>query len=81
MVFVEVVMTTARLKADQGAVLNATQWLRQHLNTPDYDSVDTEFEQHFGCKIRRVSPDDFVYGKIYAEFEESEAVAFLLRWA
>lgn len=74
-------MTTVRLKADQGAVLNAAEWLRQHLNTPDYNSVDTEFEQHFGCKIRREPPDDFVYGKIYAEFDEQAAVAFLLRWS
>lgn len=74
-------MTTVRIKTDQDAVLNAAEWLRQHLNTPDYDSVDTEFEQYFGCRVVRAPPNDFVFGEVYVEFDEQTAALFLLRWS
>lgn len=75
-------MKTVRLPAQDrnGAVYKAAQWLRQYLNTPDYESIDSQFERHFQCRIVRDPPNDFVFGKMYAEFEESEAVTFLLRW-
>ena len=74
-------MTLVRIKANQDAVLNAAEWLRQHLNTPDYEAVDTDFEQHFGCRVVREPPDDFVFGEVYAEFDEQAAAMFLLRWS
>lgn len=74
-------MSLVRIRTDQDAVLNAAEWLRQHLNTPDYESIDHEFEQHFGCRIRRAPPDDFVFGEVYAEFDEQTAALFLLRWS
>lgn len=74
-------MTTVRLTAQEGPVLNAAEWLRQHLAIPDYNSADTEFEQYFGCRVVRAPPDDFVFGEVYAEFDEQTAALFLLRWS
>ena len=74
-------MKTVRLTAQEGSVLNAAVWLREHLAVPDYDSVDTEFEQYFGCRVVREPPDDRVYGKIYVEFDEQSAALFVLRWS
>lgn len=77
----EVVMTTVRIKTSKAAVLNAAQWLREHLNVPYYENLEPQFEQHFGCRIVRAPPDDFVLGEVYAEFDEQAAALFVLRWS
>ena len=69
------------LPADQGAVLNAAQWLRQHLDIPDYETMDSQFEEYFNCKVVRIPPHDLVYGQIFAVFDsEKDAMLFILRW-
>ena len=74
-------MSTVRIRTDQDAVLNAAEWLRRHLAVPDYEIIEPQFEQHFGCRIVRAPPDDFVFGKVYVEFDEQTAALFVLRWA
>ena len=70
------------LPADQGPVLNAAQWLRQHLNIPDYETMESQFEEYFNCKVVREPPHDLVYGRVYAVFDsEQYANWFILRWA
>ena len=72
---------TVRLAADIGPVENAAQWLREHLAVSDYEIIEPQFEQHFGCRVVRDPADDFVYGRIYVEFDEQAAVEFILRWS
>ena len=72
---------TVRLTAHEGPVLNAAHWLREHLSVPDYEIIEPQFEQHFGCRVVRDPSDDFVYGRIYVEFDEQAAVEFVLRWS
>lgn len=70
------------LPADHGPVLNAAQWLRQHLNIPAYETIETQFEEYFRCRVVREPPHDFVYGRIYAVFEqEQDANWFILKWS
>ena len=70
------------LPADQGAVLNAAQWLRQHLDIPEYETMEKHFAEYFGCKVVREPPHDLVYGRIFAVFEhEQDATMFILRWS
>lgn len=81
MVCHEMVMKTVRLAANVGPVENAAHWLRRHLNIPDYENLEPEFEKYFGCRVVRDPSDDFVYGRIYVEFDEQAAVEFILRWS
>jgi hypothetical protein len=74
-------MSTVRIRTDQDAVLNAAEWLRQDLAVPDYEIIEPQFEQHFDCRIVRAPPDDFVFGEVYAEFDEQTAALFVLRWS
>jgi hypothetical protein len=74
-------MKTVRIKTSEDAVLNAANWLRQHLDRPDYEWIEPDFEQYFGCRIVREPLEDFVFGKVYVEFDEQDAVAFVLRWS
>lgn len=70
------------LPADQGAVLNAAVWLREHLDIPAYETMESHFEKYFKCKVVREPPHDLVYGKIFAVFEhEEDATMFILRWS
>ena len=70
------------LPADQGPVLNAAQWLRQHLDIPDYETMDPQFEEYFNCKVVREPPHDLVHGKIYAVFDsEQDAAWFIMKWS
>lgn len=67
----------------EGAVVNAVRWLRDHKNIPEYQTVDEEFAEYFGCKIvseMMDPPYDNIVGRVYAVFTERDAVAFLLRW-
>lgn len=74
-------MKTVRIAAHEGSVENAAQWLRHHLAVSDYEIIEPQFEQHFGCRVVRDPFDDFVYGRIYVEFDEQAAVEFILRWS
>lgn len=74
-------MTRVRLSGRDPAVIKAAEWLRRSLGRPDYEWIEPDFEQHFACSILREPPDDFVFGEVYAEFDEQSAVAFLLRWS
>lgn len=74
-------MKTVRLTAQEGPVLNAAVWLREHLAVPDYEIIEPQFEQHFGCRIVRAPPEDFVFGEVYVEFDEQAAALFVLRWS
>lgn len=70
------------LPANTGPVLNAAQWLRQHLNIPEYETMESQFEEYFNCKVVREPPHDLVYGRVYAVFEHGEDVTmFILRWS
>jgi len=70
------------LPADQGPVLNAAVWLRQHLDIPKYENMESQFEEYFNCKVVREPPHDLVYGRVYAVFDsEQDANWFALRWA
>ena len=70
------------LPADQVPVQNAAQWLRQHLNIPDYETMEPQFEEYFNCKVVRDPPHDLVYGKIYAVFDsEQDAAWFIMKWS
>ena len=70
------------LPAHKGPVLNAAQWLRQHLDIPDYETVESQFEEYFRCRVVREPPHDLVYGRIFAVFEhEQDATMFILRWS
>ena len=70
------------LPADQGAVMNAAVWLRQHLNIPAYETMESHFEEYFKCRVVREPPHDLVYGQIFAVFDcEQDATMFILRWA
>lgn len=73
-------MKTVRLAAHEGPVLNAAHWLREHLAVPDYEIIEPQFEQNFGCRVVRDPSDDWVYGRVYAEFDEQAAVLFALTW-
>ena len=74
-------MKTVRLTAQDGPVLNAAVWLREHLSVPDYEIIEPQFERYFGCRVVREPPDDRVYGRVYAEFDEQDATLFVLRWS
>lgn len=70
------------LPADRGAVLNAAVWLRRHLDIPEYETMERQFEEYFNCKVVREPPHDLVYGKIFAVFDcERDANWFILRWS
>jgi hypothetical protein len=70
------------LPADWGPVQKAAVWLREHLDIPDYETIESQFEEYFNCKVIRDPPHDVVYGKIYAVFEcEQDANWFILRWS
>ena len=70
------------LPAHKGPVLNAAQWLRQHLDIPDYETMESQFEEYFNCKVVRIPPHDLVYGRIFAVFDcEQDATMFVLRWS
>ena len=70
------------LPADRGPVLNAAQWLRQHLDIPDYETMEPQFEEYFNCKVVRIPPHDLVYGQIFAVFDsEQDASWFILKWS
>ena len=70
------------LPANRGAVLNAAVWLRKHLDIPDYETMDSQFEEYFNCKVVRIPPHDLVYGQIFAVFDsEKDASWFILKWS
>ncbi len=69
------------LSADRGPVYKAAVWLRKHLDIPDYETMDSQFEEYFNCKVVRIPPHDLVYGQIFAVFDsEKDAMLFILRW-
>ena len=70
------------LPADQGPVLNAAVWLREHLDIPAYETMESQFEEYFRCRVVREPPHDLVYGRVYAVFDsEQDTNWFILRWA
>ena len=70
------------LLADQGPVLNAAVWLREHLDIPDYETMESQFEEYFNCKVVREPPHDLVYGRVYAVFDsEQDAAWFIMKWS
>lgn len=70
------------LSAHEGPVMNAAVWLRQHLDIPEYETMEKHFEEYFGCRVVREPPHDLVYGKIFAVFDcEKDANWFILRWS
>ena len=70
------------LPAYRGTVLNAAQWLRQHLDIPDYETMESQFEEYFNCKVVREPPHDLVYGRVYAVFDsEQDAAWFIMKWS
>lgn len=75
-------MNRVRLPAWEGPVLNATIWLREHLDMPEYETLEPAFAAYFNCQI--VTEDDPVHRhifKVYAEFDEPVATWFVLRWS
>jgi len=70
------------LPVDRGPVLKAATWLRQHLDIPDYETMESEFEEYFRCRVVREPAHDFVYGRIYAVFDsEQDASWFIMKWS
>ena len=70
------------LPADRGPVLNAAQWLRQHLDIPKYENMESQFEEYFNCKVVRDPAHDLVHGRIYAVFDsEQDASWFIMKWS
>ena len=70
------------LPADRGPVLNAAVWLRQHLDIPDYETMEDAFGKYFKCKVIREPSHDLVHGRVYAVFDsEQDASWFILRWS
>jgi len=70
------------LPAHKGPVLNAAIWLRQHLDIPEYETMERQFEEYFRCRVVREPPHDLVYGKIFAVFDcDRDANWFILRWS
>jgi hypothetical protein len=65
------------------AAIRAAEWIRQHTSKPLWESIDTEFEEHFQCKLIQQSngiglcPESV----LYLEFEPEQATLFLLRWS
>jgi hypothetical protein len=76
-------MTAVRLPAQSQPVLRATVWLREHLARPDYESIDDDFAEYFGCRVVRepLGGWDSTCLDVYAEFDEPAATMFLLRWS
>ena len=63
-------------------MLNAAVWLREHLDMPKYETLEPVFAEYFNCQIvREDDPHQRHIFKVYAEFDESEATWFLLRWS
>ncbi len=70
------------LPADRGPVLNAAVWLREHLDIPDYETMESQYEEYFNCKVVREPPHDLVYGRVYAVFDsEQDAAWFIMKWS
>lgn len=70
------------LSADRGPVYNAATWLREHLDIPDYETMESQFEEYFNCKVVREPPHDLVHGRIYAVFDsEQDTSWFILKWS
>ena len=68
----------------EGAVLNASEWLREHLDLPYWKFMDEPFAEYFGCEIYREMMDppfEQYPARVYAVFTEQAAVEFLLRWS
>jgi hypothetical protein len=75
-------MTAVRLPAQSQPVLRATIWLREHLARPDYESIDDDFAEYFGCRVVRGLPDSRDHTRItYVDFDAKAATLFLLRWS
>ena len=71
-----------RLSADRGPVYKAAVWLRKHLDIPDYETMELQFEEYFACKVVREPPHDLVYGRVYAVFDsEQDAAWFIMKWS
>jgi len=47
------------LPADQGPVYKAAVWLRKHLDIPAYETMESQFEEYFNCKVVREPPTRF----------------------
>jgi hypothetical protein len=74
-------MTTVRLPAQSQPVLRATVWLREHLARPDYESIDDDFAEYFGCRVVRGLPGSPEHtNTTYVDFDAKAATMFLLRW-
>lgn len=74
-------MTAVRLPAQSQPVLRATVWLREHLARPDYESIDDDFAEYFGCRVVQGLPERSHTNMTYVEFNEAAATMFLLRWS
>jgi hypothetical protein len=76
--------STVRLPAQSQPVLRAAIWLREHLARPDYESIDDDFAEYFGCRVVRepLGGWDYACLDVYAEFDnESAATMFVLKWS
>ena len=70
------------LSADRGPVYKAAVWLRKHLDIPDYETMESQFEEYFNCKVVREPPHDLVHGRICAVFDsEQDAAWFIMKWS
>ncbi len=74
-------MTTVRLPAQSQPVLRATIWLREHLARPDYESIDDDFAEYFGCRVVRGLSERPHTNMTYVDFDAKAATMFLLRWS
>jgi hypothetical protein len=74
-------MTAVRLPAQSQPVLRATVWLRAHLARPDYESIDDDFAEYFGCRVTRGLSERPHTNMTYVEFDKAAAIMFLLRWS
>lgn len=75
-------MNTVRLPGWSNPVHRAADWLRDHHNIPDYQSLEKEFAEYFNCRIIRNDEWNQVDNRaVFVEFDEAGAAMFLLRWA
>lgn len=68
-------MKTVKIPGWSTPAINAARWLRQQRNIPEYEIIEDVFSEYFNCRI--IVDSD---GKTYAEFDEKEALLFMLRW-
>lgn len=75
-------MKTVRLPGWSDPAIRAADWLRDHLDIPNYESLESEFAEYFHCRVVKNDEWNCVDDcAVFLEFDEAEAAMFLLRWS